>query len=155
MKLTKLRALTVILIFMFSAIAVAVYKPTKSPETSGTVAWIEFRVSDLHRAEIFYKRLFNWELQPVGPDYLLIVNKGVEIGGIERTDATRLPYLGSRIYIYVEDLKLSYALALASGATTEIKPKEIPDSGSFAVVRDPDGNSIGLYSTKPLPKELQ
>jgi uncharacterized protein len=127
-------------------IALLAFASLSHASSQGQVAWFDIRVTDFHRAEIFYTRLFKWTYKEIFPGYSMILNNGTGIGGIETATKAANPGFSVLIYFSVDDLKRSYALALASGASPELKPTDIPGFGSYAIIRDPDGNRIALHS---------
>jgi len=55
-------------------------------------AHIELNTDDLTKAKTFYKSLFDWKLQPYGPDYTMIdVGKGGTGGGMQKSPMPEAP----------------------------------------------------------------
>lgn len=139
-----MKSFLVLVTLLMSLNAVAAESP------SGTVVWFDIRVSDSVKSESFYGRLFGWEFQEIFPGYKMISAHGKGIGGLSRDRNSEKGNQGTMIYFRVENLKRSYANAIAFGAKGELGPSDIPNFGSYAVLRDPDNNQIALFSEKPL-----
>ena len=118
----------------------------------GSIAHIEFPADDLGRATRFYSAVAGWEFGRMDefPDYELFRNgeaSGGAVGLRGRTVGTAL-----RIYIDVESLEEGIAAALANGGAQVEPPTEIGGGmGRFAVVRDPEGNEVGLWESPAPP----
>ena len=103
--------------------------PPKSPPADvgpGRIAWFDITTSNLPQAKEFYGRLFEWKFAPVqGSDQAVeIVARGEAIG----------------------------TLRVAEG---KIGPFNLPDgTGAVALVLDPTGHPVGMYSRTPLPSAV-
>lgn len=89
----------------------------------------------------FYRELFDWQIQDMPEmNYGMVtpVEKGIE-GGIWQDESPSV-----RVYIEVDDLAASLKEIEAHGGETVMPPTEIPDIVTFAMFRDPAGNTIGL-----------
>jgi predicted enzyme related to lactoylglutathione lyase len=100
---------------------------------------------DLGRMAAFYGELFDWRLQPAGPEYSLVPagGDGVGIGGGLMQTRDRMPSYVT-VYVAVDDLRATLDRARELGAETVVEPMAIPGIGQFAMFRDPDANMIGL-----------
>lgn len=91
----------------------------------------------------FYRRLFDWDVRPAGPDYWLLSPAGGGIsGGVMQTRGGIPPYF--TVYVAVDDLEEALTDAEKLGASRLVPPTVIPGMGSFAMLRDPAGNTVGL-----------
>jgi len=52
------------------------------------------------------------------------------------------------VYVEIEDLQACLSAAEVLGGKTIIPPTEIPGSGRFALLTDPEGNLLGLWRSK-------
>ena len=100
----------------------------------------------------FYTELFGWRAEAQeGMDYAL-VHTGSERGiggGIGGTSTGLTP--GLTMYVEVPDVDAHLAKARALAAVEVLQaPHDVPFVGRFAVLRDPEGNRVGLWT---LPKE--
>jgi predicted enzyme related to lactoylglutathione lyase len=115
------------------------------------VHW-EIASNDAKRLQRFYSDLFDWKVDTNNPMNYGMVDAGAGDrsinGGIMQTQAGMPQYV--TFYVHVEDLQKSLDQAARLGAKPMVPPTPIPDTGSFAMFADPDGNLIGLF--KPLPQ---
>jgi uncharacterized protein len=109
-------------------------------EEPGTMCWCELSTRDIARAEKFYTSLFGWGLKTGDPAYHEITRGGVPIGGIlpmtpEMKDVP--PHWG--IYFMVSDCDGTVEKAKSLGGKVGVPPTDIPKTGRFAVLQDPQG----------------
>jgi uncharacterized protein len=120
---------------------------------AGRVAWFDLTTTDLARSKIFYGGLFDWEFAPVaGSDQAAeIVAKGGSIGTIRLAEGKISPFNGV-VYVQVSDMRAACAKAKELGGTVAPGfPFDLPGGGgAIAVLTDPAGHPIGLYSRTPL-----
>jgi predicted enzyme related to lactoylglutathione lyase len=113
--------------------------------------WFEINSTDPARSREFYTQLFDWsaEAPPELGGYTLI-DTGAPAetvgGGIGAADPNGLPP-GILMYVRVDDLAKTLARAEELGGSTLQPPTALPaDSGSVAVLADPDGYAVGLWA---------
>jgi predicted enzyme related to lactoylglutathione lyase len=120
----------------------------------GHVAWFDITTTNLARSKDFYGKLFDWQFAPVqGTDLAAqIVAGGAEIGTLRVAEGKITPYNGV-VYIQVTDLQATCKRAKELGGTIPAGfPFNLPDrAGAIALVVDPAGHPVGLYSPTPLP----
>jgi predicted enzyme related to lactoylglutathione lyase len=94
----------------------------------------------------YYANLFGWEINTNTPmNYGLVDTKGPGInGGIGQTDGPN--YV--TIYVEVQDLQAMLDKAEALGGKTLVPPTDIPNTVSFAMFADPEGNVVGLVKSR-------
>jgi uncharacterized protein len=123
---------------------------------ANAVRWFEIYVQDMPRAKAFYEQVFGrtflqlslggadqpeiWGFsghpQGAGAPGALVKMPGFESGGNSVI-----------VYFSSDDCAVEHARAIEAGGQS-IKPKTaIPPFGFIALVRDPDGNRIGIHST--------
>ena len=128
-------------------------KPLPADVGPGRVAWFDITTSNLAQAKEFYGKLFDWELKPVqGTDLAVeIVSRGTAIGTIRGAEGKISPYNGV-VYVQVTDLPASCKKAKELGGTVAPGfPFDLPDGvGAIALILDPSGHPMGLYSRTPL-----
>ena len=120
----------------------------------GAVAWFEIHVDDIVKAADFYATVFGWSYQPLTGfelgDYLMITTKsGVGAGGaLAQTSRAHRPESESTVlYLHVDDIPGTVDAVLAAGGTLHRPYMNIGgEHGYCAIVRDPEGNHIGLWS---------
>lgn len=104
-------------------------------------------------AKRFYTALFNWKVEAfpqAGPDqpYDMWSNAGSTLGGVSKlTEQQRgmgvppnwLPA------VHVNNLDETASKATSLGGRVIVAPMEIPDTGRYAVINDPQGATIALF----------
>jgi hypothetical protein len=130
--------------------------PPKSPPADvgpGRVAWFDVTTSNLPQSKEFYGRLFDWSFTPVqGTDQAVeIVARGEAIGTLRVAEGKISPFNGV-IYVQVTDIQASCRKSKELGGTVAPGfPFNLPDGiGAIALVLDPTGHPVGLYSRTPL-----
>lgn len=119
----------------------------------GRIAWFDITTTDLPRSKDFYGKLFDWQFTAVqGTDQAAeIVAGGTPIGTLRVADGKITPFNGV-VYVQVTDLQASCKKAKELGGTIPPGfPFNLPDGiGAIALVVDPAGHPVGLYSRTPL-----
>lgn len=120
----------------------------------GRIAWFDITTTSLSQSKDFYGKLFDWKFTPVqGTDQAAeIVAGGTPIGTLRSADGQITAFNGV-VYVQVTDIQASCKKAKELGGTVPPGfPFNLPDGiGAIAVVIDPAGHPIGLYSRTPLP----
>jgi hypothetical protein len=121
-----------------------------STPNPGTVVWFDLYAGDPDAGMSFYGKLFGWTFMPLpGMDGASVIHAadGTALGSLLKrdADAPQNHAQSTAIYVQVESLDDSFALATRLGATMFVPPSPIPgtDNG-FALVRDPQQNMLGL-----------
>ena len=110
------------------------------------VHW-EIGVKDAKKANEFYGKLFDWQIDSNSmPNYGVVPTNGQGGigGGISAMGGGEMPAYVT-FYVQVDDLQAYLDKAESLGGTTVIGPTPIPGVGAFAWFKDPDGNHIGLF----------
>jgi uncharacterized protein len=143
--------MTVVLGLVTGQLLAAAKKADVGP---GRIAWFDLTTTDLPRSKEFYGKLFDWQFTPVqGTDQAAeVVAGGRPVGTIRVAEGTISPFNGV-VYVQVTDIPGSCKKASQLGGTVVPGfPFNLPDGiGAIAVVVDPAGHPIGLYSRTPLP----
>lgn len=131
--------------------------PPKSPPTDvgpGRIAWFDITTSNLPQSVEFYGKLFDWTFTPVqGTDLAVeIVARGTAIGTL-RVAEGKISGFNGVVYVQVADIQASCTKAKELGGTIPPGfPFNLPDGiGAIALVVDPSGHPVGMYSRTPLP----
>jgi predicted enzyme related to lactoylglutathione lyase len=101
----------------------------------------------------FYSKLFDWTFTSLGTDLAAeIVSGGTSIGTL-RVAEGKISNFNGVAYIQVADMPASCKKAKELGGTI---PPGFPfnlegDGGAVAIVADPAGHPIGMYSRTKLP----
>lgn len=117
------------------------------------VHW-EITAQDGKKAQEFYAKLFNWNVNANNPmNYGLVdthTKKGIN-GGIQQTPKGTPPMV--TIYIEVDDLQAYLSKAQKLGGKTVVPPTVIPNMVTFAVFADPqEGTVVGLVKAEEMAK---
>jgi uncharacterized protein len=130
--------------------------PPKSPPAEagpGRIAWFDITTSNLPQAKEFYGRLFDWSFAPLqGTDLAVeIVSRGEPIGNLRVAEGTISAFNGV-VYVQVSDIEAACRKSKELGGTVPPGfPFNLPDRpGAVALVLDPAGHPVGIYSRTPL-----
>jgi predicted enzyme related to lactoylglutathione lyase len=130
--------------------------PPKAPPADvgpGRVAWFDLTTSDLPKSKAFYGQLFEWSFAPLeGTDQAVeIVSRGTSIGTLRGAEGPISAYNGV-VYVQVDDIRRSCDKAgELGGSLAPGFPFDLPDGlGAIALVLDPAGHPLGMYSRTPL-----
>jgi predicted enzyme related to lactoylglutathione lyase len=110
-----------------------------------SVVHFEIGCKDSAKTQEFYKKLFDWKIEAMGPAAMIAAETG-GIGG-HITALGHEPHHYTIFYVDVDDVAASLAKAQALGAKMLVPPVEIP-TGTFAWMQDPEGNTVGLWKAK-------
>lgn len=117
----------------------------ETPANAPTVIWTEIPVTDLALGTAFYEEVFGWSLtqMEMGPDKVAAFGSG-GVGG-NLVEGPSGMGAGNVIHLIVPDnVEAALARAEAAGGKAEGGVITIPP-GRYALIRDPDGNRIGLF----------
>ena len=111
---------------------------------------VELHTDGLGKAKAFYSELLDWRLEdvPMGEGTYTSIGVGEGTGGgMMNNPAPNVPSHWLP-YIAVSDVAAASAKAEKLGATI-VQPKtEVPDMGSFSIITDPTGATVGLWQAK-------
>ena len=111
----------------------------------GDITHIDIPVTDMERAKTFYSSLFGWHIaEPPGFEGYPMWQAPNKISGgglAPRGEGFTQP----RSYVEVDSIEETLAKATEQGATVLMDKSPISDTSWWAVLQDPDGNSVGLY----------
>jgi hypothetical protein len=144
-----------IALVLTASLSAAENKGPKPDVGDGRVAWFDITTTNLNQSKAFYAGLFGWEFTSVpGGENLAweIVSGGQPIGTLRVAEGKISPYDGV-VYIQVKDLPASCAKAKELGGMIPPGfPFNLSDGrGAIALVADPAGHPVGMYSRTPLP----
>ena len=119
----------------------------------GRIAWFDITTTSLPQSKDFYGKLFDWRFTPVqGTDQAAeIVAGGTAIGTL-RVAEGKITAFNGVVYVQVTDIQASCKKAKELGGTIPPGfPFDLPDGiGAIALVLDPSGHPVGMYSRTPL-----
>ncbi len=116
----------------------------------GLPCWYELATNDLKGAEAFYGKTLGWSLVDSGTpgmDYWIASAKGAIVAGMMKAEDGQP--LAWAIYFAVENCDATTAAAKDMGATIIVPPADIPNTGRFSMLVDPQGAAFALL--QPLP----
>lgn len=120
----------------------------------GALCWTELTTRDPQTAEAFYTALFGWAAKHSAPgapmDYTEFSNNGQPIVGMMKMPAQMPAHVPSywMPYFQVTDCDASATKSIALGAKGMIPPRDIPGTGRFAILQDPQGAVFAVFTFK-------
>lgn len=121
--------------------------------------WNELRTTDEAASVGFYKQLIGWQpfrMNASGAmdaadtgdaDYTLFMAGWNQVGGMLRAgEAIWLPFIA------VTDVDKTCEKARQLGGTVLEEPFDVPGTGRFAVIRDPQGATFGISRASDTPQ---
>jgi predicted enzyme related to lactoylglutathione lyase len=114
--------------------------------STGRFVWHDLMTTDAARSQRFYCDLFGWQIQEVpmqGFTYRMIVAGPGPIGGI--VEEKNIPCSHWMPYLAVADVDAMAARIQKANGTVCVPPTDIPNTGRFAVVGDPQGAYFSIY----------
>ena len=121
---------------------------------SNTYGWAELNARGVEKAIPFYTQVFGWTTKTSdggeGQPYTEFLLDGKSIAGAWEMNPMVPAEVPSywQVYFDVDDVDAAFRKAIDAGASELIAPQDFP-GGRFAIVRDPQGASIGLLKTSP------
>ena len=109
----------------------------------GTLCWGELATPNAEAAGAFFTKLFGWSTKAGdagGVIYTEFINQGTPIGGMmEMTKEWAGIPPHWMPYFAVEDCDAVTGKAKSLGASVKVPPTDIPNTGRFSVIQDPQG----------------
>ena len=130
-----------------------------STKHRGRIIWHELNTTDVAGAEKFYRAITGWGVRNYenNPSYKLWTTGTVGRGGLmllpDDAKAMGAPP-NWLVYIGVPDVDASVRQAESLGAKTVVPAQDIPGTGRFAIVTDPQGAVISLFKPAPMDNEV-
>jgi uncharacterized protein len=122
--------------------------------TSNPVAWFELYVQDMVRARAFYQAVFETDLErldsPAIEMWAFPERSGAAGAAGALVHFPGMPSGGNSTVVYFrcDDCAVEAGRVAPAGGTVFREKFSIGPYGFAALVRDPDGNMIGLYSER-------
>ena len=117
--------------------------------------WFEIPVTDLERSIRYYEGVFDasmtrWEADNVPMALFPYDPEGKGVGGAIVVDKRRKPAAeGSIVYLNASGcLDACIERAAKNGGEVMLPKTDIGDPGFIALIKDPDGNCVGLHSPR-------
>jgi uncharacterized protein len=123
---------------------------------NGRFVWYEYLANDPKKAIDFYTQVVGWKTQPFAEDnsYMMWVGEQGPLGGV-----MKLPDEAAKMgtppnwmaHVQVENVDATASLAKKLGGKVYKEPTDIPTVGRFAVIADPQGAVISIFTpTEPM-----
>lgn len=132
-----------------------------SSDVLGRFVWHELMTTDPSAASAFYKKVVGWTTQSWDKDssYSMFVAKAGPVSGFmelpERVKEMGVPPHWMT-YVGTPDVDTTARRAAELGAEVLREPEDIPGTGRFALLKDPQGAVIAVYTAttwRPAPAE--
>jgi predicted enzyme related to lactoylglutathione lyase len=117
----------------------------------GALCWSELTTRDTKAAESFYTKLFGWTAKHSAPtagmEYTEFQNHGQSGAGMLPMPAQMPAGVPSywMPYFQVTDCDASLAKATELGGSVMVPPQDIPKTGRFAILKDPQGAMFAVF----------
>jgi predicted enzyme related to lactoylglutathione lyase len=118
----------------------------------GALCWTELSTRDTKAAEKFYTQLFGWTAKTSGSgtpmEYTEFSNQGRPGVGMMQMP----PHIPASVpaywmpYIQVTDCDASTGKATELGGQVTVSPMDIPNTGRFSVITDPQGAVLAMFT---------
>lgn len=115
--------------------------------------YFEIPVIEMPRAKAFYEAVFGYDfvLETIHENEIAFLPfekdaKGIT-GALAKGDTYKPSLNGSLIYLHVNDIHKTVALALAHGGKELLPRTQAHEYGFVAEIKDSEGNRIGLFES--------
>lgn len=117
--------------------------PMSQEERHHRIDYIELTVTNMERAQRFYREAFSWEFKDYGPDYCGIQGGDREMGGLCVAD--KVVSGGPLVVLYSNELEATLTSVEQAGGEITKAMFEFPGGRRFHF-RDPSGNELAVWS---------
>ena len=131
------------------------------------VVHFEIPAEDVERAQEFYKKVFGWDVEKAG-EMPYWIAKTVECdennmpkemgainGGILKKDEVNDPGSSNPVIVIKVNNIEEYSKKIEdAGGTIVLAARTVMDMGLYSRVKDPEGNTIGIWQDLEKPKDL-
>ena len=108
------------------------------------IAHVEIPSTNLNKTTEFFIRLFQWDFKPFGKGHLLYNSHHGTTVGLRKVDNVKSGDT-TTFHIYVKGIDSILEKTKEIGGQVFRQKTIIPAMGYYALIKDPDGNIIGLY----------
>lgn len=109
------------------------------------ITHVEWATARLEQTKAFLTGLFGWEFQPFGEGYYSYNPPGGVSVGLMQDQHGAHSGGTPNVYIEVASIEAYLEQAQLLGGGVAVPKTNVPGMGSFAFVKAPDGNLIGLH----------
>jgi predicted enzyme related to lactoylglutathione lyase len=116
----------------------------------GQFCWYELTTPDVEASTAFYPRFTGWGTQAFDNDYTMFTTGSIPTAGIFRlSEQMAQQGVPPNWMPYVEATSVDETAKKAAslGGTVIVGPQDIPGTGRFAVLQDPQGATFGIYKS--------
>lgn len=113
-------------------------------DEANTLCWNELATKDAEASRAFYTKLFGWTAK-ASPEYTEWYAGDKAIGGMRTINEGEPTPPNWMPYFMADDCDGMAVKAAALGATSYVPPTDIPGTGRFTVLGDPQGAVFALY----------
>jgi uncharacterized protein len=116
----------------------------------GRFVWHDLMTTDAGKAQAFYQSMFGWRIdeRPMpGCVYRMISAGPGPMGGI--VEEKSIPMSHWMPYVAVDDVDATAQKIISRGGSVCVPPTDMPGTGRFAVVGDPQGAFFSIYKGLP------
>lgn len=137
----------------------ALWEPKKDIGTHfknkpGSLCWNELATTDTDRAKSFFTQLFNWDSQTsemINITYTIFMIDEKPVAGMYKISEEMGDVPSHWLpYFTVEDCGQSSRKAQELGATVSQPPTDIPGTGRFSILQDPQGAAFAILEMEPM-----
>ena len=112
--------------------------------TGNLIAHIEIPSTNLNTTTDFYEKIFDWKFKPFGRGYLLYNTHNQLTIGLRKVEKV-LTGDTTIFHIRIDNIDTVLEKTVKEGGSIFREKTVIPAKGYYALLKDPDGNIIGLY----------
>ncbi len=122
----------------------------------GGLVWTELTAQGVDKAIAFYTKLLGWTVKPMdmgtGGTYNVLSRGATPAAGAMETpkEMAGAPSVWTP-YFSVADTDATAKKAESLGGKTMVPPTDIPGTGRFAIIADPQGAVFGVIKMEPMP----
>jgi len=118
---------------------------------TGRIVWHDLMTPDVDSAVSFYTKTVGWGTEPFsmgsGPAYTMWTASGTPLGGVMGLPPALADMPSHWLaYVNVPNVDETTRQAVALGGAVQKEPTDIPTVGRFAVISDPQGAHICIYT---------
>jgi len=122
---------------------------TRDSSPLGAPCWVDLMTSDTQRTRAFYEGVLGWQALEANEEfggYFMFMNDGVPVAGaMPNHSEGAIPDVWST-YLRVNDVDATLSRAHQLGGQVMAPAVRVGDLGTMAVLADPAGAGIGLWS---------
>jgi predicted enzyme related to lactoylglutathione lyase len=114
--------------------------------TANIVTHVEWDTTDHIGLKDFLSGVFGWQFEPFGDTYFMhrAGREGVSVG-VNKNEHAQIGGGTPNVYVDVKSIDEIFAKARSLGGGVAVPKTLIEGMGSYAFVKAPDGNLIGLF----------